>query len=146
MKSATKAMIIVADVNFAIFEFIEKDENDNIVNPTTRITVVTVRAFPTVVKAYLTASSGFRLFSLLALRYLLRKWIESSTTIPNVIPITTDRPISILPDVMPHNPKPTAAGIRFGIRLKVPTFQFLRAKIIIMDMRRRAMILPFIIL
>ena len=50
-KSAIKAIAKVIAVSFAIFPFIENAENDNMVNPITRINEVTISALPTVLKA-----------------------------------------------------------------------------------------------
>lgn len=131
---------MVIAVTMPISEFNLKDERDKIQKPAINTIEVTKSAVPTVENAYLTASSELRFNSLRALRYLLKKCTVSSTTIPSVMPTTTESARPISPEIMPHKPNAMPAGTRFGIMLISPIFTERKANIKMNEMQKSAMV------
>ena len=90
-----------------------------------------IKANPTVSKAYITASSALRFFSLFACRYLLRKCTVKSTIIPKVVPMPKPTSILTSPLTRAQIPKPTPIGRRLVITVNIPYRMDLKNRIIV---------------
>ena len=106
---------MITDTNKPMAELSANDELEITKNPAISATEVVHSATPTVEKAYLTALIASSSRSRRARKYLLMKWIVSSTTIPSVMAATTDSPRPTSPSTRPHMPNAMPAGAILGM-------------------------------
>ena len=99
--------------------------------PRIRLKDVMINANPTVSKAYITASSALRFFSLFACRYLLRKCTVKSTIIPKVVPIPIATSILISLLTIAQIPKATPIGKSVVTEVYIPYLRDLKNRMIV---------------
>jgi len=145
-KSTTRATAIVTAVSSPMSEFNLKGDKVRTMNPATKTNVVTVNADPTCLKAYWIAAPASKFCSRLPLKYLLRKWIVSSTTMPSVMLTTGARDRTTYPIINPQMPKAMPIGMRIGSRLMKPILNDLRTITRMVEISMIAMSAPLIML